>query len=102
MQNTSTPSVNPEYHQVNRIQGIRNQIDQTVDQMRENIELAEQRKYRLDSLEDKTDDLERGARSFDNTATKIQSKTWWKALKWRIAMIALITVILIIVILIIL
>lgn len=54
------------------------QIDDTVGVMRENINKVSQRGERLDSLQDKTDNLAVSAQGFRRGANRVRKQMWWK------------------------
>ena len=60
------------------------QIDDTVGVMRENINKVSQRGERLDSLQDKTDNLAVSAQGFRRGANRVRKQMWWKASQSRI------------------
>jgi vesicle-associated membrane protein 4 len=67
--------------------------------MRENINKVSQRGERLDSLQDKTDNLAVSAQGFRRGANRVRKQMWWKDVKMRICLIvAVIILILVIVI----
>ena len=56
------------------------QIDDTVGVMRENITKVSQRGERLDSLQDKTDNLAVSAQGFRRGANRVRKQMWWKGM----------------------
>lgn len=58
--------------------GCAQQIDDTVGVMRENINKVSQRGERLDSLQDKTDNLATSAQGFRRGANRVRKQMWWK------------------------
>ncbi|TPX34105.1 hypothetical protein SeMB42_g07378 [Synchytrium endobioticum] len=77
---------------------VQNQVDEVVGIMQNNIEKVMQRGERLESLQNKTDDLQQGALQFKKGATKVRRQMWWKDLKLKIIIAAVVIVILIIII----
>ncbi|KZT35245.1 synaptobrevin [Sistotremastrum suecicum HHB10207 ss-3] len=63
---------------------IQQQIDDTVGIMRENITKVAERGERLDSLQDKTDNLAVSAQGFVRGANRVRKNMWWKDMKMRI------------------
>jgi vesicle-associated membrane protein 4 len=63
------------------------QIDDTVGVMRENINKVSQRGERLDSLQDKTDNLAVSAQGFRRGANRVRKQMWWKDMKMRMCII---------------
>lgn len=77
---------------------ITQQIDDTVGVMRENINKVSQRGERLDSLQDKTDNLAVSAQGFRRGANRVRKQMWWKDMKMRMCLIVGIIVLLIVII----
>lgn len=74
------------------------QIDDTVGVMRENINKVSQRGERLDSLQDKTDNLAVSAQGFRRGANRVRKQMWWKDMKMRMCLIVGIIILLIVII----
>lgn len=66
-----------------RTAAIQQQIDDTVGIMRENINKVADRGARLDSLQDKTDNLAQSAQGFRRGANRVRKQMWWKDMKMR-------------------
>lgn len=66
--------------------------------MRENINKVSQRGERLDSLQDKTDNLATSAQGFRRGANRVRKQMWWKDMKMRMCLIVGIIVLLVIII----
>lgn len=66
-----------------RTAAIQAQIDDTVGIMRENINKVADRGARLDSLQDKTDNLAQSAQGFRRGANRVRKQMWWKDMKMR-------------------
>lgn len=66
--------------------------------MRENIKQVSQRGERLDSLQDKTDNLAVSAQGFRRGANRVRKQMWWKDFKMRICLIVGIIILLVIII----
>ncbi|KAH9006481.1 synaptobrevin-like protein [Lactarius hatsudake] len=78
---------------------IQAQIDDTVNIMRDNITKVVERQERLDSLQDKTDNLAVSAQGFRRNANRVRKNMWWKDMKMRIIIgVAILVVIAIIVV----
>jgi len=77
---------------------IQAQIDDTVGIMRENITKVAERGERLDSLQDKTDNLAVSAQGFRRGANRVRKNMWWKDMKMRIIIGVAVAVILFIII----
>jgi len=77
---------------------IQAQIDDTVGIMRENITKVAERGERLDSLQDKTDNLAVSAQGFRRGANRVRKNMWWKDMKMRIIIGFAIAIIIIIIV----
>jgi len=77
---------------------IQAQIDDTVGIMRENITKVAERGERLDSLQDKTDNLAVSAQGFRRGANRVRKNMWWKDMKMRIIIGAAIAIIIVIIV----
>ncbi|KAF4124464.1 vesicle-associated membrane protein 4, partial [Geosmithia morbida] len=82
-----------------RTQALQAQIDDTVGVMRDNINKVSQRGERLDSLQDKTDNLAMSAQGFRRGANRVRKQMWWKDVKMRICLVVGIIILLLIIIL---
>ncbi len=74
------------------------EIDSTVGIMRDNINKVSERGERLDSLQDKTDNLAVSAQGFRRGANKVRKQMWWKDMKMRMCIIIGIIILLIIIV----
>jgi vesicle-associated membrane protein 4 len=74
------------------------QIDDTVGVMKDNINKVSQRGERLDTLQDKTDNLAVSAQGFRRGANRVRKQMWWKDMKMRICIIVGIIILLIVII----
>lgn len=81
-----------------RTAAIQQQIDDTVGIMRENINKVADRGARLDSLQDKTDNLAISAQGFRRGANQVRKKMWWKDMKMRMCIAIGIIILLVIII----
>ncbi|EHY57492.1 Vesicle membrane receptor protein (v-SNARE) [Exophiala dermatitidis] len=81
-----------------RTAALQAQIDDTVGVMRENINKVSQRGERLDSLQDKTDNLAVSAQGFRRGANRVRKQMWWKDMKMRMCIIAGIIILLVVII----
>ena len=66
--------------------------------MRENINKVSQRGERLDSLQDKTDNLATSAQGFRRGANRVRKQMWWKDMKMRVCIIVGIIIVLLLII----
>ncbi|OXV09282.1 hypothetical protein Egran_02954 [Elaphomyces granulatus] len=74
------------------------QIDDTVGVMRENINKVSQRGERLDSLQDKTDNLAVSAQGFRRGANRVRKEMWWKDVKMRICLIVVVILLILVIV----
>ncbi|EON66365.1 vesicle-associated membrane protein 4 [Coniosporium apollinis CBS 100218] len=81
-----------------RTAALQAEIDSTVGIMRDNINKVSERGARLDSLQDKTDNLAVSAQGFRRGANRVRKQMWWKDMKMRICIIVGIIILLIIII----
>lgn len=66
--------------------------------MRDNINKVSERGARLDSLQDKTDNLAVSAQGFRRGANRVRKQMWWKDMKMRMCLIIGIIILLIVII----
>jgi len=81
-----------------RTAALQAQIDDTVGVMRENINKVSQRGERLDSLQDKTDNLAVSAQGFRRGANRVRKAMWYKDMKMRVCLIVGIILLLLVII----
>jgi len=81
-----------------RTAALQAEIDSTVGIMRDNINKVSERGERLDSLQDKTDNLAVSAQGFRRGANKVRKQMWWKDMKMRMCIIIGIIILLIVII----
>jgi len=81
-----------------RTAALQAEIDSTVGIMRDNINKVSERGARLDSLQDKTDNLAVSAQGFRRGANRVRKQMWWKDMKMRMWLIVGIIVLLAIII----
>lgn len=74
------------------------QIDDTVGIMRDNINKVAERGERLDSIENKTDNLAISAQGFRRGANRVRKDMWWKDMKMRMCIILGVVIVLIVII----
>ncbi|KAI0277069.1 synaptobrevin-like protein [Russula aff. rugulosa BPL654] len=77
---------------------VQAQIDDTVNIMRDNITKVVERQERLDSLQDKTDNLAVSAQGFRRNANRVRKNMWWKDMKMRLIIGVAIAVIIVIIV----
>lgn len=66
--------------------------------MRDNINKVSERGARLDSLQDKTDNLAVSAQGFRRGANRVRKQMWWKDMKMRMCLIVGIIILLVVII----
>lgn len=66
--------------------------------MRDNINKVAERGERLDSIENKTDNLAISAQGFRRGANRVRKDMWWKDMKMRMCLILGIIIVLIVII----
>jgi len=81
-----------------RTQALQAEINSTVGIMRDNINKVSERGPRLDSLQDKTDNLAVSAQGFRRGANRVRKQMWWKDMKMRMCLIVGIIILLVIII----
>ena len=81
-----------------RTAALQAEIDSTVGIMRDNINKVSERGARLDSLQDKTDNLAVSAQGFRRGANRVRKQMWWKDMKMRMCLIVGIIILLVIII----
>ncbi|GAM37644.1 SNARE protein [Talaromyces pinophilus] len=89
---SATPSGNQ------RTAALQAQIDDTVGVMRENINKVSQRGERLDSLQDKTDNLAVSAQGFRRGANRVRKQMWWKDMKMRVCLVIVVIILIIVIV----
>jgi vesicle-associated membrane protein 4 len=66
--------------------------------MRENINKVSQRGERLDSLQDKTDNLAVSAQGFRRGANRVRKQMWWKDMKMRMCLIVGVIILIVVIV----
>jgi vesicle-associated membrane protein 4 len=66
--------------------------------MRDNINKVAERGERLDSIENKTDNLAISAQGFRRGANRVRKDMWWKDMKMRMCLILRVIIVLIVII----
>lgn len=79
----------------------RQQVDEVVDIMRNNVEKVLERDSKLNELDDRATSLQQGAEMFDRNAGKIQRKFWYQNMKMNFIIGGVVLVIIIIIIIVI-
>ncbi|KAF2712025.1 snare protein-like protein Snc2 [Pleomassaria siparia CBS 279.74] len=81
-----------------RTAALQAEIDSTVGIMRDNINKVSERGARLDTLQDKTDNLAQSAQGFRRGANRVRKQMWWKDMKMRMCLIVGIIILLLVII----
>ncbi|KAJ9200938.1 hypothetical protein DTO166G4_7579 [Paecilomyces variotii] len=81
-----------------RTAALQAQIDDTVGVMRENINKVSQRGERLDSLQDKTDNLAVSAQGFRRGANRVRKQMWWKDMKMRVCLVICVIILIVVIV----
>merc|ERR1712080_450838 len=92
------PKPNHRQQSNSRTAAIQAQIDDTVGIMRDNINKVAERGERLDSIENKTDNLAISAQGFRRGANRVRKDMWWKDMKMRMCLILVVIILLIVII----
>jgi vesicle-associated membrane protein 4 len=66
--------------------------------MRENINKVAERGERLDSLQDKTDNLAVSAQGFRRGANRVRKQMWWKDMKMRMCLFAGVIIVIVVIV----
>lgn len=66
--------------------------------MRENINKVAERGERLDSIENKTDNLAISAQGFRRGANRVRKDMWWKDVKMRMCLVVCVIIVLVVII----
>lgn len=66
--------------------------------MRDNINKVAERGERLDSIENKTDNLAISAQGFRRGANRVRKDMWWKDMKMRLCIILGVIIVLVVII----
>ncbi|KOG96803.1 SNAP receptor SNC2 [Saccharomyces eubayanus] len=82
----------------NKTAALRQEIDDTVGIMRDNINKVAERGERLTSIEDKADNLAVSAQGFKRGANRVRKQMWWKDLKMRMCLFLVVVILLVVII----
>ncbi|TPX72712.1 hypothetical protein SpCBS45565_g00241 [Spizellomyces sp. 'palustris'] len=77
---------------------VQNQVNEVVGIMQDNIDKVMQRGEQLDTLQNKTDDLQNSSLQFKRGANRVRKQMWWKDMKMKLILGGVIAAILIIII----
>ncbi|KAJ3094279.1 hypothetical protein HDU96_001749 [Phlyctochytrium bullatum] len=81
-----------------RTQQVQSQVDEVVGIMQENVNKVMQRGEHLDTLQNKTEDLQNSSQQFRKGASAVRKQMWWKDFKMKLILGGIIVAILIIII----
>ncbi|KAF3768536.1 hypothetical protein M406DRAFT_354912 [Cryphonectria parasitica EP155] len=82
-----------------RIAQIQGNMQSTINTMRNNINMANERGENIDRLQDKTDNLAVSAQGFRRGANRVRKQMWWKDMKMRMCIIVGIIILILIIVL---
>merc|ERR1712035_71317 len=92
----NTGQYNNQYGNYDKIQGVRNEVNEAKQVTAQNIERLQDRNERLDNLQNRSADLEQGAAEFQSRARSLKRKYWWRNMKmWMILGVVLLFVLII-------
>ncbi|KAJ3048051.1 hypothetical protein HDU99_009278, partial [Rhizoclosmatium hyalinum] len=94
----SAPAASPTSGGGNKAASVQNQVNEVIGMMHNNIEKVMARGEKLESLQNKTDDLQQGALQFKKGANKVRGQMWWKDLKMKMIIAAIVIIIIIIIV----
>ncbi|KAI8916444.1 synaptobrevin [Entophlyctis helioformis] len=77
---------------------VQQQVDEVVGIMQDNIHKVMQRGEQLETLQNKTEDLQNSSLQFKRGANKVRREMWWKDLKMKLIIGGVVGIILIIII----
>lgn len=83
---------------IDKLYQVTNKINQVKDVMHENINTALENTVKLESIELKTEDLQKSAAIFRFSAKDLKNKMWWKNFKMKLIIFSIIAIILTIII----
>ncbi|KAJ3128380.1 SNAP receptor, synaptobrevin [Nowakowskiella sp. JEL0407] len=81
-----------------KTQQVQKQVDEVVGIMQDNIQKVMQRGEQLDSIQNKTDDLQNSSQQFRRGASRVRKQMWWKDMKMKLILGGIIGVILLVII----
>ncbi|GMM33275.1 SNAP receptor [Saccharomycopsis crataegensis] len=86
------------YEPNNKINQVQQEIDDTVNIMRQNIDQVNQRGENLDSLQNQASDFRTSAGAFKSGANDVRKHFWWQNVKMKMCLIVAVIVLLIVII----
>ncbi|KAJ3085565.1 hypothetical protein HK102_014041 [Quaeritorhiza haematococci] len=82
----------------NKTTAVQQQVDEVVGIMQDNIHKVMQRGEQLDTLQNKTENLQNSSMQFKKGASRVRKQMWWKNMKMNLIIGGVIAAVLIIVI----
>ncbi|KAI8810248.1 synaptobrevin, partial [Cladochytrium replicatum] len=82
----------------NKTVQVQRQVDEVVGIMQDNINKVMQRGEQLDTLQNKTEDLQNSSMQFRRGASRVRKQMWWKDMKMKLILGGVIAVIILVVI----
>lgn len=79
-------------------QQVQEQVNEVVGIMQDNIDKVMQRGEQLDSLQNKTDDLQNNSLQFKRGANKVRKMMWWKDMKMKLILGGVVVVLIVVIV----
>ncbi|KAI8911534.1 synaptobrevin-domain-containing protein [Gorgonomyces haynaldii] len=76
---------------------VQNQVDEVVGIMQNNINKVMQRGEQLDSLQNKTEDLQQSSLQFKRGANQVRKDMWWKDMKLKLIIGGIVAIVIVII-----
>ncbi|XP_040898636.1 vesicle-associated membrane protein 8-like [Toxotes jaculatrix] len=83
----------------NKVQTLRNEIDEVTDKMKENMQRIIERELKTADLVTQSEEMEAGAQHFKQTSQKVARSYWWKNVKLIVAIVVVVLIIVLIIVL---
>ncbi|OAJ41037.1 hypothetical protein BDEG_24697 [Batrachochytrium dendrobatidis JEL423] len=77
---------------------VQQQVDEVVGIMQDNIHKVMQRGEQLDTLQNKTEDLQNSSLQFKRGANRVRKEMWWKDMKLKLIIGGVVALVLVIII----
>ncbi|EGF80467.1 hypothetical protein BATDEDRAFT_88630 [Batrachochytrium dendrobatidis JAM81] len=77
---------------------VQQQVDEVVGIMQDNIHKVMQRGEQLDTLQNKTEDLQNSSLQFKRGANRVRKEMWWKDMKLKLIIGGVVAIVLVIII----
>nr|KAJ3421740.1 hypothetical protein HK105_002450 [Polyrhizophydium stewartii] len=82
--------------QASKAAQVQTKVDEVIDIMQNNIDKVMQRGEKLETLQNKTDDLSHGALQFKKGSAAIKNEMWWKNMKLNLIIAGVVSCIIVI------